>query len=478
MFDILLPDQDERPLYQQLYAQIRDQIRNGAIADGSRLPSVRALQLQLNMSKTPIETAYQMLTAEGYAVSKPRSGLYVANPYKHASPAAPAAQAQVSPPGTIAPPPRIPASDQRAGCIDFDPTALDPEGFPIRTWHKMLREALENHSGMMGQYGDPQGEYGLRLAVAEYVRNSRGVDCLPEQIVIGSGMAYSIGIVAKLLPDIRRVAFEEPGYSLVRDQFVLNGCEILPIPVGDKGLSLQDLEARPAQIVYVTPSHQFPTGSVMPYPERERLLEWANTRDAYIIEDDYDGEFRYLGKPIPSLHSLDTRGRVIYIGTFSKALTPALRINYMVLPPLLAERLSAMPHEIVYAPSRVEQWAMHAFIEQGHWYRHIRKTRNLYRNKHRHLIALIRTHLGRRVEITGQNAGLHIQLTVKKRQSSEQLVRSAAEAGVKVYDFRKMWMQQELHSADYPKLYLGFAGISPADMETGIRLLRKAWLAD
>jgi GntR family transcriptional regulator/MocR family aminotransferase len=291
-------------------------------------------------------------------------------------------------------------------------------------------------------------------------------------------MAYSIGILTKLLRDTRRIAFEEPGYNLVRDQFMLNDCEILPIPVTDKGISLTDLEASTAQMVYVTPSHQFPTGCIMPYPERERLLEWAVARNAYIIEDDYDGEFRYLGKPIPSLQSLDSYERVIYIGTFSKALTPALRMNYMVLPPKLIERLSNMPHEVVYAPSRVEQWAMQTFIEQGHWYRHIRKVRNLYRKRHDYLIALIQDHLGKHVEITGQNAGLHIQLAVNKRQTSEHLVASAAEAGVKVYDFRKMWMEMNQHPLKHPKLYLGFAGLSPADMEIGIRLLQKAWFME
>jgi GntR family transcriptional regulator / MocR family aminotransferase len=259
---------------------------------------------------------------------------------------------------------------------------------------------------------------------------------------------------------------------------MMNGCEILPIPVDDKGLCLTALEASTAQILYVTPSHQFPTGSVMPYPERERLLEWAKARNAYIIEDDYDGEFRYLGKPIPSLQSLDNHGRVIYIGTFSKALTPALRMNYMVLPPKLIERLLNIPHELLFAPSRVEQWGMQSFIEQGHWYRHIRKVRNMYRKRHHLLIELVEKHLGEFVEITGQNAGLHIQLTVKKRQSSEELVGSAAEAGVKVYDFRKMWMKQKQHSAEYPKLYLGFAGLSMKAMDTGIRLLQKAWLMD
>ncbi|CAM4028841.1 PLP-dependent aminotransferase family protein [Cohnella lubricantis] len=480
MFDILLPSESGQPLYRQIYLRIREQIRQGGIPDGTRLPSIRALQSQLNISKTPIETAYQMLTAEGYVVSKPRSGLIVANPHKPSSTSEAEADRQPSgrpQPGASSPPKREavrrPANGHR---IDFDPAALDPDAFPVRIWSQMLKQALDDHAGAIGQYGDPRGEPELRLAVADYLRHSRGVNCSPEQIVIGSGMAYSISILAKLLQDVRCVAFEEPGYSLVRDQFQLSGKEIIPIPVGGQGLQLAALEASEAELVYVTPSHQFPTGSIMPYPERERLLKWAAARNAYIIEDDYDGEFRYQGKPIPSLQSLDAHGRVIYIGTFSKALTPAIRINYMVLPPKLIEHLTAMPHELVFAPSRVEQWAMYAFIAQGHWYRHIRRTRSLYRLKHQHLIALIHEYLGGQVEITGQNAGLHIQLSVKLLQTSEQLVERAAGEGVQVYDWRRMWLDRRQRDAGDPRLYMGFAGLSLQAMETGIRLLQKAWL--
>lgn len=216
----------------------------------------------------------------------------------------------------------------------------------------------------------------------------------------------------------------------------------------------------------------------MPYPERERLLEWANVRNAYIIEDDYDGEFRYQGKPIPSLQGLDHNERVIYAGTFSKVLTPTLRMNYLVLPPALLNQISHKRQEVFFAPSRVEQWAMTAFFEQGHWYRHIRKVRNLYRKRHHQLIELIEAYLGRFVEVTGQNSGLHIQLIVKKEMSSEELMQRAANVGVIVYDLRKMWMNQQQDANQFPRLYMGFASLDAADMEKGIRLLQKAWNMD
>jgi GntR family transcriptional regulator/MocR family aminotransferase len=474
MFDVLLPESDDQPVYQRLYEYIRDRIRSGSLADGTRLPSVRALHVQLNVSKTPIETAYQMLLAEGYAVSRPRSGVYVSNPYPPAMNDRP--RLDSSPPGPAAPAAST-AQPQaaRPSIIDFDPSRIDADTFPIRTWSKMLKESLEAHADEIGSYGHPMGEWGLRAELAQYLRSSRGVRCSPEQIAVGTGMAHSIDLLAQLLGDVRRVAMEEPGYRLVRDRLTLNGCGIVPISVGDKGLSLDELEASGAHAVYVTPSHQFPTGFILPYPERIRLLEWANRNEAYIIEDDYDGEFRYVGKPIPSLQGLDEQGRVVYVGTFSKAFTPALRMNYMVLPPALAERMNGLPPEAACTPARAEQWAMQRLMAEGRWYRHIRKVRSLYRNKQNRLTALIRTYLEPHVEITGMNAGLHLQLTVKDGRSTDELVRLAEEAGVRIYDLRTMWLDEKRRAREAPRLYLGFAGVGMAEMEEGVRRLRQAW---
>jgi GntR family transcriptional regulator/MocR family aminotransferase len=261
MFDILLTEQVDRPLYMQLYMQIRNHIRSGVISDGMRLPSVRSLQQQLNISKTPIETAYQMLTAEGYVVSKPRSGIFAINPHEIRSPFQknddsdqPLAYLQQS----------IRTQATQNYRIDFNPTAVDKDMFPIRTWRKMQNVVLENNSESIGLRGDPQGEYALRSVLTDYLRNARGVICSPEQIVIGSGILYSIGILIKLLKDIQYVAFEEPGFAPVREQFIGHGYQLIPVSVHDRGISLEELENSKAQIVYVTPSHQFPTGSVIP----------------------------------------------------------------------------------------------------------------------------------------------------------------------------------------------------------------------
>ncbi|MBO0962147.1 PLP-dependent aminotransferase family protein [Neobacillus sp. MM2021_6] len=467
MFEILIKDDQNTPIYLTIYRHIRDAIRNGEITNGMRMPSIRSLQMQLNISKTPIETAFQMLIAEGYVMSKPRSGFYAINPQAVLPIKQYELYADQEMKGRNSPP------IESKPIIDFNPSAVDPHSFPFRAWNKMLKEALENYSMDIGKYGDLQGEFKLRAALADYLFNARGVRCTPEQIILGSGIADSIRILCHLFNDNSRIAFEEPGYNLVRQQFLMNGFEVLPIQVGEKGISVTDIKGRSAKLAYITPSHQFPTGSIMPFSEREHLLEWAITRDAFIIEDDYDGEFRYIGKPIPSLQSIDEYERVIYIGTFSKVFTPALRMNYMVLPQKLLTIIKKSSYEFTSAPSRITQWAMISFIEQGHWYRHIRRVRKVYRNKHHTLIELIQKTFHNQVKITGQNAGLHIQITVNTNQSTETLIKSAAEEGIMVYDFKNMWMT--LRTDPFPRLYLGFAGVSEKDMEKGIELLKKAW---
>ncbi|OZB98574.1 PLP-dependent aminotransferase family protein [Paenibacillus sp. XY044] len=475
MFDLLLPEQSGSPLYLQIYHLIREQIRSGKVAAGTRLPSVRALQQQLHISKTPVETAYHMLVVEGYALNKPKSGFYVVNPNfaRNIETSSPAQRMQPNHtlPGFHDFHELLP--EEGMDWIDFNPTLVDGDSFPMRTWNKMLKEAAQLKTAQLGQYGDSSGEPGLRGAISEYLAHSRGVICSPEQVIVGSGMSYSIGILVKLLDGARRVAFEEPGFDLVRNLLNGYGWETVPIPVGGHGLLVDALSNDHFQAVYVTPSHQFPTGGIMPYSQRVRLLAWAEMAGAYILEDDYDGEFRYQGKPIPSLQGLDNQGRVIYIGTFSKTLSPALRINYMVVPPSLQNNLSKLHPDQLYAPSRLEQWALEKFMRDGHWYKHLRKTRNLYRKKHHHLIDLIRIHLGEHVQITGQHAGLHLQLSVHRQGAAQELIQLAEKQRVRVYDFRSMWAQHP--DPDFPVVYLGFAGLPLSVMEEGILRLKTAW---
>jgi GntR family transcriptional regulator/MocR family aminotransferase len=471
MFEITLPGDSNEPLYLQIYMHFRELIRSQHLHDGVQIPSIRALSLQLHISKITIETAYQMLLTEGYIISKPRSGYYVFNPPLQ----------QLSPVNQDMPEPNRNVSfltmnrDQLTNkqvAIDFHPPAVDAESFPARIWKRLLSDVLLQHNSYIHHYGDPQGEYGFRVALAQYLNQSRGVMCLPEQIVIGSGMTYSIQVLSKLLEGTRAIAFEEPGYAPAREAFRDNRFTIIPIPVHTNGLSISDLVNSTVQAVYVTPSHQFPTGCTLPYSARERLLQWAHQHDAYIIEDDYDGEFNYMGKPIPSIHGLGQHDKVVYIGTFSKVFSAAIRMNYMVLPMELTHKLQSMT-QILNGPSRIEQLAMLSFIEKGHWYRHIRRMRNVYRKKHQTFIRLIHTHFAHHIQMNGQQAGLHLEVTVNCSCSVDQLITLAAAEGVRVYGFQNMWMGTI--KTGKPRIYLGFGGVSITEMELGITLLRKAW---
>ncbi|MDQ8738040.1 PLP-dependent aminotransferase family protein [Paenibacillus sp. LHD-38] len=363
--ELLLPRDDHLPLYLTLYQHIRGLIQDGALQDGTKLPSIRSLREQTKLSKTTIETAYHMLLEEGFVYSKPRAGLFVIHPQ-----AAPGAKTKPAKPSNIEHIPAhrhadpLPLHNEKV--IDFSLLAVDGDSFPLRPWKSVLHDALSLHISSVHQYGDPQGEYGLRLQLAHYLKRARGVNCLPEQIVIGSSFTYSTQILAKLLGGGGKIAVEAAGIAQVGAIFAQNGFDAVPVPFHNQELLAAELPKKDIQALYVTPSHR-PSASPLPYATRQLLLNWAVTNSAFIIEDDYDGEFRYSGKTIPSLQSLDDHGSVIYIGTYSKAFTPALRLNYMVVPLQLTAKLQSI-HYALSSPSRIDQWAMQLFMERGHWF--------------------------------------------------------------------------------------------------------------
>lgn len=474
MFDITLLENDGGPLYRQLYLHIRTLITNNELQDGVPLPSIRSLMQQSHLSKTTIETAYHMLIEEGYALSKPRSGLYVINPRSYQAQASSIKNEpytnQVTNDGNSDV--HVIPNNSNNKLIDFHLLAIDENSFPVQAWRSALNETLSMPGALLQQYGVPKGEYNLRQQLAHYLKNARGVACLPEQIIIGTGLSYSIQILKGLLDTSRKVAFEESGIAQVEEKFTQHGFKLIPYPLQEDCFPAHRLVDERIHTLYVTPSHRS-SGHPLSYSLRQQMLHWAYQNNAYIIEDDYDGEFRYQGKTIPSLQGLDERGAVIYIGTFSKAFSPALRMNYMVLPPQLMVKLNGMEH-ILSSPSRIDQLAMGLFMKRGHWYRHIRRMRNLYRKKHEALTGLIHIYFADQVQIEGDNAGLHIELTVKTTSNAEELIQLAAANGVQIYSPQN----KESHprnSDKHPKIYLGFGRITVKDMERGIQLIKEAW---
>ncbi|MEK4339048.1 MocR-like pyridoxine biosynthesis transcription factor PdxR [Brevibacillus sp. FSL L8-0710] len=527
-------------LYLQLYAYFREEIQTRRILPGTRLPSVRSISRNLQLSKTTVETAYHQLLAEGYIESRERSGFYVVeweedevavppgkhggkaaangamneigNTAGHAAEAEPAgvgyrvgaedtagaghtagvghtagakhAAAHTLPgTGTTPLPEKAIAKSDTAGppagknpniLYDFHQARVDAEHFPYGLWRKYSNQCMRPENRNILNYGNRQGERALREEIARYLQRARGVACTPDQIVIGAGTQVLVQVLCFLLTlEERVVAMEEPGYDGVRTVFQHLGYKIAPIPLDEDGIDVEVLEASGATLIYITPSHQEPTGAVMPYARRIRLLQWAARSGAYIIEDDYDGEFRYQTKPIPSLQGLDTHERVIYLGTFSKSLLPSIRMSYMVLPPALLQIYGSQLYEYDQTASRIHQETLALFMKSGEWERHIRKMRTLYSKKHEAMLKSLHTYFGERIHVTGQNAGLSVTVEAVSDLSAEELAQHALSVGIRVYPTTRKWLHQPKDSL--PAFQFGFGGMSAEAIEQGICLLEEVW---
>ncbi|MBW7477311.1 PLP-dependent aminotransferase family protein [Paenibacillus oenotherae] len=476
MFDLMphLDDKKSEPLYIQLYEYIRSEIIARRIKANIKLPSTRTLAACLRISRSTVEMAYTMLLSEGYIISKHRSGYYtlkVENATDH-----PILSGSVS--GSSEPihrkPPAVP-SEAHHSVIDFLPSQIDTDHFPINLWRKLTIEVLDGSPADWIHYGDPQGESGLREELENYLRHSRGVLTRPEAIVIRSGAQSSIQLICHLIGGQygRRVAMEDPGYSKVRRAFQFGGFEIDPISLESDGLNVEQLYASQARIVYVTPSHQFPTGTVMSMDKKRNLLQWMHDVRGLVIEDDYDGEFRYHSRPVPALHGLAPYSGIIYLGTLSKALLPSIRVSYCILPePLLTawKRISAAYDCPV---SRLHQITLERLFSQGHWGRHIRKMRTLYQKKHDALIQAVKIQFNNKIRVTGIHAGLHLNLKLDTATDIRQLAAAAEAHGVRIYHTEKTWFQSPPAHELQP--ILGFGGLSICAIQEGVLRLRKAW---
>lgn len=457
----ILNSSDPVPLYKQLYNQIREHVLSGKLPADSRLPSVRDLAVELSTSRNTVEGAYQELYAEGYIYSRPRSGYFVSALDQDAAPLS-----LVRKPRTLRTSAEITASYR----YDFHPARLDQKSFPVALWRKLFVESLRESPGQLVQYCNPQGEPELRRAIQLYLERSRGVVCDPEQIVICAGLQHSLDIVAQVLKGSHSVvAVENPGYHLPRAVFRNHSFDIVPVPVGAGGLDLDILKAGSSTIAYVTPSHQLPMGCVMPVANRLRLIEWAESGGKLIIEDDYDSELRYHGKPIPSLQGLRPSGNIIYLGTFSKILSPALRVSYLVLPHSLLAQYRRVFRDYFATVSLLEQKILTKFMEQGHWDRHIRRMRTVYKKKHDTLLRAVEYHFGTRAGIDGLGAGLHVVLQLSGGASGEaEIIDRALRNGIRLLPLSDFYVTG---AADSTKLLLGFGGMSESEIVQGIALL-------
>ncbi|MDF9840844.1 GntR family transcriptional regulator/MocR family aminotransferase [Paenibacillus sp. PastF-1] len=473
----MLSEDRKLPYYIQLYDYFKKEILGGALPAGTRLPSIRVLAGQLNISATPVELAYQQLVSEGFIASRPRSG-YAVEPMHMLSSRAAAADADASRPSL--PAPRITPRDPQHYLYDFHISKNDFSLFPHKIWRRLFQEQLANPDLL--QYGDPQGEPALRGSIAAHLRQFRGLRCTPEQVVIGGDQHLLCTLLCHILPGSnRRLGIEDPGYHLLPAAFARNSYEIIPVPLEEDGLDIEQLRDSGAGAVYISPSHQFPCGMIMSIAKRHALLDWARATGGYIIEDDYDGEFRYHGRPVPSLQGLMENSRVIYMGSFAQSVAPAFCVHYMVLPEELLPAYHNLAKELYleHSASRLNQIALHYFMERGHFARHLRRMRLLYQKKHDSLLQAIHLYFGEQAAIRGQGAGFHLLLRLNRGGDARLLADTAAAAGIRVTPMSYTWWGQsgaEAHRKDTPEFILGFGAIPEERIGAGIRRLAEVWL--
>lgn len=468
MYDmtIRLRTDSDKCLYQQIYEHIRQEIREGKLLAGERLPSTRSLAEYLQVARSTVDYAYDQLLSEGYIEAKPYKGYFVCRLEGIFT----MEQQEMTEPEVVRP------DSQEDGTqvqVDFSPYGIDMTGFPFGVWKRITKNILNDSNSELFAQGEPQGDYDLRMTISRYLHSSRGVNCRPEQIIVGAGNDYLLLLLEKILGRHVGIAMENPTYKRAYRIFQSFAYRIYTVDMDDKGMRADRLSGLPVRAAYVMPSHQYPTGAVMTIGRRAELLRWAEKEpDRYLIEDDYDSEFRYRGKPIPSLQSSDKRGKVIYIGTFSKAIAPAIRVSYMVLPESLLEVYRRDCSFYSCTVSRIDQRILNEFIRDGYFERHLNKMRMHYRAKHDLLLAELEP-FKKAFTISGEDAGLHLLLTARGDVTEAQLLSAATEAGVKVYGMSENMVETDATKAT---ILLGFGSVSEPEMKEGLHRLQKAWL--
>ncbi len=414
------------PRYDYLYRCIKADILEGRLKSGSRLPSKRALAEHIAVSVVTVENAYAQLGSEGYILSRPRSGYYVCPAEE-----LPAPPVSVPAPSSAFLPRREEEKTEKKWKYDFASNRIDPSRFPFSVWSRLMRETLSIGGEELLRPSPFNGERALREAIADYLLRSRGISVPPERIVVGAGTEYLYGLIVQLLGRERVYAVEDPSYPKIAQVYRANGAAVTFVPMDGQGVRPDRLAATSAAVLHVSPSHQYPTGIVTGFTRRSELLAWAARREGYVIEDDYDSEFRLAGKPVQPMQALDTAGRVIYVNTFSRTLAPSMRISYMALPEGLMREFSEKLGFYACTVPVFEQLTLAKFIAEGYFERHLGRMRNIYRKKRDEAVCLF-AGSGYPLEITAEDAGLHFLVRLQTDLPDEEVRRRAAERGVRL----------------------------------------------
>jgi GntR family transcriptional regulator/MocR family aminotransferase len=468
------------PLYRQIYDGYREAIVDRRLRGGQRLPSTRALAVALRISRIPVLNAFEQLLAEGYFESRRGSGTFVAA----SLPAeAPAKDSSAAHPTVKGPGPRVvahrPAAALRStpepwlggyGAFRLSEPAMDH--FPLAVWSRLVARNCRGTARGEMAYGSAMGFLRFRAAIAAYLRTARAVRCEAEQIMVVSGSQQALEITARVLLDPgQSVWVEEPGYEGAHDALGMAGARIVPVPVDEGGLDVAAGMARDprARAAYVTPSHQYPLGFTMRPDRRLQLLDWAQATGAWLIEDDYDSEYRYESQPISALQGLDRDARVIYIGTFSKVLFPAVRIGYLVIPPDLVGRFSAVRAAMDICPPGLNQAVLADFIAEGHFARHLRRTRAIYAERRGAMVEALHRELGPRLEVVGAQAGIHLTAILAEGAEDRAISERAARDGLWVMALSSRYLGPPTRQG----LVLGYGGTSVEQIPDAVRRLRR-----
>nr|WP_308631540.1 PLP-dependent aminotransferase family protein [uncultured Gemmiger sp.] len=460
---IELQPNEKTPLYEQLYAALADEIRTGQRAPGTPLPGRRTMAAQQGVSVNTVDTAYQMLAAEGLAEPRPRSGFYVQKTY-----------GMLHSRARRTAPPAPPSAAEPAPLYDLSTGSVDTALFPARSWGRIQKELLYQRPELL-QRGETQGDAPLRAQIAAYLSSYRGVECTPEQIVVGAGIEYLLGCLAHLFAG-GMAAIENPGYSRTRTVLQNSGIPCTLVDIDREGLPADALEESGANLCYLTPSHHFPTGVTMPAPRRAQLLAWAAAKPGrYILEDDYDSEFRFDTRPLPSLQGMaGPDGPVVYLTTFSKSLAPGIRIACMVLPQSLLGRYRRDFATYANTVSRFEQQTLCEFMAGGYFTRHLARMRLAYKRRMEAFAAALRAVLPG-VELDGVHSGLHFLLTLPGAGGEKAMVAAAAEQGVRLRGLSEYYLARpELCQAD--TVVAGYSALREEDVEAVAAALARAWL--
>lgn len=469
MFILIDKQRDTNYIYQQIYLGIKENILKGKLKANEKLPSKRSLAEQLDISINSVSFGYEQLLAEGYIYAIERKGYFVENINQFI-------EQEKFFKDKLADDLKEDPSN-REGWLSLSHMSSDISLFPFKDWMKCQERAIESYKRELSEIAYAQGPYVVRETICRMIALTRGVNCEPEQIVIGAGTQLLVGQLMELQSEDSIVAVENPGYARFFELLKKMNFAVHPVSLDDQGIEMEEIESANANMVFVTPSHQFPTGKIMPISRRIELLNWAVQNDnRYIVEDDYDSEFKYETDNIPSLQSLDRNQRVIYMGTFSKTVLPGLRISYMVLPPdLLREYRKHYANSMQYS-NTLMLFTLHFFIESGEYARHVKRMNHQYETRRKSLITELQHRFQEKVQIEDVSAGLHFLAHFKTKKSYQEVEEKAAQLKHEIYSMRRFTLNKNACTEKRLSLLLGFANLKEENIAAAVQRLHSVIL--